>query len=173
MRESFREKEHLFRVAGLFVLGLLVFLVARAIFVPSGFGKYGHYRPGAIGDIRAQLPVFAGRDTCADCHTDVPPAMKAGKHARIGCEACHGALASHAEEPDKSKPAKLDPRALCLTCHTENLAKPKKFPQIDPAEHGEGAACTSCHAAHDPTGAGSAAASAPAATPRPAGGSAQ
>ncbi len=165
MRESFREKEHLFRVAGLFLLGLLVFLVARAIFVPAGFGKYGHYRPGALPDIRAQAPVFAGRRACADCHTDVPPAMKAGKHAKIGCEACHGPLAKHAEEPDKLKPAKLDPRALCLTCHTENLAKPKKFPQIDPAEHGEGAACTSCHAAHDPTGGGSSAARAPAATP--------
>jgi hypothetical protein len=173
MRESFREKEHLFRVAGLFLLGLLVFLVARAIFVPAGFGKYGHYRPGAVPDIRAQVPVFAGRQTCADCHTDVPPAMKPGKHAKIGCEACHGPLAGHAEEPDKFKPAKLDPRALCLTCHTQNLAKPKKFPQIDPAEHGEGAACTSCHAAHDPTGTGSGNGTAAAATTPTSGGAAK
>jgi hypothetical protein len=166
MRESFREKEHLFRVAGLFVLGLFVFLAARAIFVPPGFGKYGHYRPGAVPEIRSQAQSFGGRALCADCHTDVPPAMKAGKHARIGCEACHGALAKHADEPDKVKPAKLDPRALCLTCHTENLAKPKKFPQIDPADHGEGAACTSCHVAHDPTGAGATAAAST--TPAPA-----
>jgi hypothetical protein len=169
MRESFHEKEHLFRVAGLFVLGLFAFFVARAIFVPAGFGRYGHYRPGAVPEIRSQAQSFAGRATCADCHTDEPAAMKPGKHARISCEACHGAQAKHAEEPDKWKPAKLDPRALCLTCHTANLAKPKKFPQIDPADHGEGAACTSCHAAHDPTGAGAAAAPA---TPTPTGGGA-
>jgi len=152
MRESLREKEHLFRVAVLFIAGIFVFLVARAVFVPADFGKYGHYRAGAIDDIRSQAPAFAGRAACADCHTDIPPVLAAGKHARLGCEACHGASAKHADAPEKGKPAKLDARGLCLTCHMASVAKPKKFPQVDPAQHGEGAPCTSCHTPHDPMG---------------------
>lgn len=152
MRESLRDKEHLFRVAGLFVVGIALFLVVRGLLVPKDFGKYGHYRPGAIGDIRTQAPAFAGRAACADCHTDIPPVIVAGKHARLGCETCHGAQAKHAEDSDKFKPAKLDARVLCLGCHTQNVAKPKKFPQVDAASHGEGAVCTSCHTPHDPMG---------------------
>jgi hypothetical protein len=145
MKASLKDREHLLRVVGLFVAGVFVFLVLRGLLVPKDFGKYGHYRAGAVDDVRATTPVFAGRQACADCHTDVPDVLKKGKHAGVACEACHGPLARHAEDPEKQKPMKLDPRRLCLTCHTTNVAKPLKFPQIDPAEHGEGDPCTSCH----------------------------
>lgn len=154
MRETLKDRAHLLRVAAVFAAGLVVFFIARGILVPEGFGELGHYRAPALKDVRATTPSFAGRQACADCHTDVPELLKKGKHAGLGCEACHGALARHADDPEKQKPVKLDPRKLCLTCHTSNLAKPKKFPQVDPAEHGEGAACTSCHTAHDPMGTG-------------------
>ena len=155
VRETLKDRAHLLRVAAVFAAGFVLFLVARGILVPEGFGKYGHYRAPALNDIRATAPSFAGRQTCGDCHTDVADLLKKGKHAGVGCEACHGALARHADDQDKQKPAKLDARKLCLTCHTANVAKPAKFPQIDPAGHGEGAACTSCHVAHDPMGGGS------------------
>ena len=44
----FGHKEHLLRVAGLFVAGVLAFLVLQAFLVPRGFGVYGHYRAGAL-----------------------------------------------------------------------------------------------------------------------------
>jgi cytochrome c554/c'-like protein len=150
MRESLRHRQHLFRVAALFVTGLLLFVAVRALLVPPDFGLYGHYRAGALADIRKTALSFAGRNACADCHPDISEALAKGKHARIGCESCHGALARHAEDPEKLKPAKLEVPALCLSCHTANVAKPKKFPQIDPSDHGDGARCTSCHAAHHP-----------------------
>jgi hypothetical protein len=153
VRETLKDRAHLLRVAAVFGAGLAVFFVIRGILVPEGFGDYGHYRSGALKDVRARTPSFAGRQACADCHTDVPDVLKNGKHAGVGCEACHGALARHADDQEKQKPAKLDPRKMCLTCHTSNVAKPKTFPQIDPSGHGEGAACTSCHTAHDPMGA--------------------
>ncbi len=37
-RETIRHREHLFRVAALFVAGLLLFVAVRALLVPSDFG---------------------------------------------------------------------------------------------------------------------------------------
>jgi len=150
MRETLRDREHLIRVAALFVAGLLLFVAVRALLVPSDFGKYGHYRAGALMDVRSLTPSFAGREACADCHPDIAEALAKGKHVRVGCESCHGALGRHAGDPEKQKPAKLEPLKLCLSCHMASVAKPKKFPQIDPDDHGERASCTSCHAAHHP-----------------------
>ena len=155
MRETLKDRAHLLRVAAVFGGGFALFVIVRGLLVPQDFGKFGHYRPGAIADIRSTAPSFGGRAICGECHTDTAALLKKGKHAGLGCEACHGALAKHTEDQEKQKPAKLDAKKLCLTCHTANVAKPKKFPQVDPAEHGEGAACTSCHVAHDPMGGGS------------------
>lgn len=146
-----KDKEHLFRMAGLFLVGIVAFVVARALFVPHDFGVYGHYRAGALADARAKPLRYAGAAACADCHEDVVKARKGSRHAAIGCESCHGPLAVHAaKDPGEQKPPKLDPRALCLRCHTANVAKPKGFKQVDPKDHGEGMACTGCHLPHSP-----------------------
>lgn len=146
-----KDKEHLFRMAGLFLAGLVGFLLLRVALVPKDFGVYGHYRAGALTDARAKPLAYAGAAACVECHTDVAKARKGSRHEQIACESCHGPLLEHATvEPGKQKPAKLDNRALCLRCHTANIAKPKGFKQIDPKDHGEGAACTSCHQPHAP-----------------------
>jgi hypothetical protein len=145
-----KDTEHLLRMAGLFALGVLAFVVLRAVFVPVGFGELGHYRSGALADNRAHPMVFAGRDACADCHDDVVAMRKGGAHVGIGCEACHGALAAHAENPETAKAKRPDPRVTCLICHRPNVAKRAGFPQVEPSEHGEGQTCTSCHRAHNP-----------------------
>lgn len=146
-----KDKEHLFRLAGLFLVGVVVFLLLRVLMVPKDFGVYGHYRAGALADARVKEPVYAGAAACAGCHGEVPAAMKGSLHATIGCESCHGPLAVHAtKDPAEQAPPKLDTRALCLRCHTANVAKPKTFKQVDPKEHGEGEACTACHLAHAP-----------------------
>ena len=146
-----KDKEHLFRMAGLFLAGLVAFLLLRVALVPKDFGVYGHYRAGALTDIRERPPTYAGAAACTECHEDVVKARKGSKHEPIGCESCHGPLLGHATvDPSSQKPARLDPRALCLRCHTANVAKPKGFKQIDPKDHGEGAACTTCHLPHSP-----------------------
>lgn len=150
MRESLRQRDHLLRVAGIFLAGFLLFVAVRALLVPSDFGLYGHYRAGALADARVRTPSFAGRQACADCHSEAAEALAKARHSGIGCETCHGALARHAAEPEKQAPAKLDGGRLCLSCHMANVAKPKKFPQVDPAEHGEGEPCMSCHVPHRP-----------------------
>lgn len=150
MSRNFKDVQHLLHMAGLFVLGLAGFVVLRAILVPAGFGELGHFRSGALADNRQRPLAFAGRDACAECHDDVVRARQGGKHAGIGCEACHGALAAHAADAEHVRPTRPDARTICLVCHLANVAKPASFPQIVPAEHGEGEACTSCHRPHHP-----------------------
>jgi hypothetical protein len=149
MRDLFKDHEHLARVAALAVGGIVVFLVLQQLLVPAGFGVYGHYRAGALDDNRAHALAFAGQGACQECHTEEASVRKAGAHAGVACEACHGPLARHADDPEQ-KPAKPDGRDLCLACHTANVARPAKFPQIEPREHAESGLCTECHQAHNP-----------------------
>jgi transcription elongation factor Elf1 len=150
MRELFRDAEHLFRLALVFGALLVVFLVARAVLTPEGFGTYGHYRAGALADARSRPLTFAGRAACLDCHEEVDAVKKSGKHAGLACEACHGPLEAHVADPATVIPQKPDAKTLCLVCHMENLAKPRGFPQIDPKDHAGDDNCIKCHKAHSP-----------------------
>lgn len=149
MGDLFRHGGHLIRVAGLFVAGIVAFLVLQAFLVPEGFGVHGHYRAGAIEENRVRPVSFAGRAACVECHSDVPDAMGGGPHAAVRCESCHGPLAAHAGDPAEKKAVRPD-GVLCARCHAANVARPAGFPQVEIADHSGGEACTTCHAAHDP-----------------------
>jgi hypothetical protein len=151
MGDRFKDEAHLLRLVGIFAVALLIFLFLQALFVPKDFGLYGHYRPGALDDIRTRPVAFSGRANCEACHAEVAEMKGKGKHAAIGCEACHGALASHAEadDPSAAKPARPTAQ-LCLVCHEANVARPARFPQIKVKDHAGSGACLDCHKAHDP-----------------------
>jgi hypothetical protein len=150
VRHAFRDWEHLGRVVALFAAGILLFLLAQQLLVPPDFGVYGHFRAGALADSGARPLLFAGQKACVECHSDVADSRKAGKHAAVACEACHGPLARHAEDPGLAKATRPDGRAVCLICHTTNVAKPRGFPQVEPAEHADQGACIACHSPHNP-----------------------
>ena len=150
MRELLRESRHLVYAAGLFAAGVLLFLVIRAILMPAGFGTLGHYRPGALDDAASRTVSFGGRAACEECHSDVAEARKGSKHGSVNCEACHGPLAAHAADPTTTKAVRPDPARICLVCHTNNVAKPRGFPQVDPKEHSGGESCGTCHKPHHP-----------------------
>ena len=59
MSVLFPNSRHLVRMVGLFGLGMVAFVVLRAIFIPKGFGLLGHYRAGAIEDVRSRPAAFA------------------------------------------------------------------------------------------------------------------
>lgn len=101
---AFKDAGHLFRFAGLFILAFLIFLVARHYIVPPSFGQYGHYRGAAMGEIAAHEVKFAGHETCEACHADVAEKKAAGKHAKLHCEACHGALVQAVAAPQGPPP---------------------------------------------------------------------
>ncbi|HLW80633.1 MAG TPA: multiheme c-type cytochrome [Candidatus Acidoferrales bacterium] len=147
----FKDVEHLLRVAAVFAVGIALFVAVRAILVPRSFGEYGHYRGNAIAEIAAQPVVFAGHQTCEACHSDVAEVKSKGKHATVNCEACHGALAKHADDPGTVQPPKLDTALLCVRCHEVNGARPKNFPQIVAKEHDPAEVpCEACHQPHSP-----------------------
>jgi len=146
---AFKDAGHLFRLAAVFIVGILVFLGMRVFLVPKSFGQYGHYRGDAMAEIAARPVNFAGHQVCEDCHADVLEKKKGGRHARVNCEACHGPLAKHADDPSL-QPAKLDTAVLCVRCHEANAAKPKGFPQVASADHSTGLPCDTCHQPHSP-----------------------
>ena len=150
MSGRFKDKQHLVRMAGLFVIGISAFLVLRAVMVPAGFGVYGHYRAGALDDVRARPMRYAGHAACEDCHSDVVAERQGSRHARIGCEGCHGPLMAHVAAGGGEKPAKPDARVLCPRCHNTSPWKPKNFPQVVVADHSPDGACLSCHKPHAP-----------------------
>jgi hypothetical protein len=146
----FKDAGHLFRLAAVFIAGLLIFLVIRGFLVPKSFGQFGHYRANAVAEIAARPIKFAGHESCEGCHADVLDKKKNGKHAGVNCEACHGPQAQHVDDPTSVKPAKLDAAVLCARCHEANAAKPRNFPQVDTEEHSTGLPCDTCHQPHSP-----------------------
>jgi hypothetical protein len=147
---KFKDVEHLLRLATVFLVGTVLFLVLRSQFVPRSFGKYGHYRADAVGEIAA-LPVkYAGHQVCEGCHSDIAEVKQAGPHARVNCEACHGPQARHADDPGSIQPQLPDSGVLCAKCHEANIAKPQGFPQVVSLDHSSGQKCTTCHVAHNP-----------------------
>ena len=128
----------------------LLFLVIRSHVVPKSFGQYGHYRGASIGELAARPIRFAGHQTCEACHVDVLAVKEKGKHAQVNCEACHGALASHADDPANVMPPKLDTAVLCVRCHEASAARPKDFPQVVSVDHASGVPCETCHQPHSP-----------------------
>ena len=150
MKRFFRDAEHLFRPVLIFIVGAAVFLLVRHAVVPKAFGQYGHYRPLAL-EINRQKPLaFAGKAQCILCHDDEAKALAAGKHVRVACEACHGPLARHAEDPAALQPELPNVATLCVRCHQQDAAKPPNFPQVASVEHSGGVVCNTCHQPHNP-----------------------
>ena len=146
----FKDIEHLIRLAVVIAVAVVAFVLVRAVLTPHSFGQYGHYRGDAMADIAARPIAYAGHQVCEACHTDVVDQKKLGKHVVVSCEACHGALAKHADDPTSVTPPKLDTAVVCARCHEGNSAKPKTFPQVATAGHSGGLACDTCHQPHKP-----------------------
>jgi len=60
------------------------------------------------------------------------------------------AVLHHAEDPTTVKAVLPDTAVLCVRCHTASAAKPKGFPQVEPASHSNGLPCETCHQPHNP-----------------------
>lgn len=146
----FRDVEHLTRPIVLAAIILVLFLAARAALVPDDFGVYGHYRAGALDDARAHAVQFAGHEACAECHDDVVESRLGGAHEKVGCEACHGPLAAHADDPTEVSVVRPEPEKLCARCHGYSAYRPADFPQVVVADHAMDEACAACHEPHRP-----------------------
>ena len=150
VRRLLDDSAHLIRPAVVLLAAMAIFLAVRSAIIPKAFGQYGHYRPGALALVRSHPIAFGGQDTCVMCHDQQAAARAAGRHAHVACEACHGPLAQHADDPTAHIPKLPDVADLCRRCHEKDAAKPASFPQVVTAEHSGGMACNSCHQPHNP-----------------------
>jgi len=140
------------RTAGLLAVFILTaFFLVRSQMVPDSFGKYGHYRADALGEISSLPIAHAGEEACLGCHSGIDEIKTRSAHRPLRCEGCHGPSVEHASVPAENRPAAIgDTTRLCLTCHERNPTRPSDFPQIDPREHRPGIGCVGCHNPHMP-----------------------
>lgn len=144
-----RIPEQLRRLPVLLLIVVTCLLFVRARFIPSDFGKYGHYRAAALDENAARPIHYAGHAACADCHDDEPAAKAMGKHRNVACETCHGPAAAHVDDSDILPTAPRE-RNFCPVCHEYLPSRPTGFPQIVSASHNPMKPCISCHDPHAP-----------------------
>jgi hypothetical protein len=146
----FGHVQHVVRVAGIFLAGVLLFLIVRAQLIPSDFGAEGFYRLSARVDAMGKPFVYGSETDCVFCHTDQDELRMKGRHVKVKCEACHGPSWKHSQEATDVRTPKLDLTKLCVRCHTKAAGKPAAFPQIVAASHYPARACVDCHQPHQP-----------------------
>lgn len=132
------------------VILIVGFIVMRHFLVPSDFGKFGHYRASAIGEIVSQEIKYGGHKVCEDCHDDVVEVKDRSYHRGLECEVCHGPAAGHSQDPDGNQLLAPKGRGYCPLCHEYLPSRPTGFPQIVSESHNPMRACATCHDPHDP-----------------------
>jgi hypothetical protein len=138
------------RLAIVFALLIAALVAARHYLIPPTFGDDGHYRAAAIKDITAHPIKYAGRDACADCHSEEVETQSHGRHQALSCETCHGPAAAHVADPGAATPIIPRSRDFCPRCHGYDSSRPTGFPQIDPVSHNPPTPCVECHKPHAP-----------------------
>jgi len=151
-------KSHVWRPLFIVIAVVVLFLIARAFYVPADFGvhetgyMYGWYRSGNIEDWKKFTVKYQGSEYCQGCHSDKYKSISVTPHANIQCENCHGPALDHPTNPPKLDIDKT--RGSCLRCHSK-LPYPssgrKDVRGIDPDNHNPGMECVMCHNPHMPT----------------------
>jgi len=150
MRNFLKDEQHLVRMAAIFLVGLLLFLIVRAFFIPKGFYEYGHFRAGALADNAARPMGFAGREACESCHPDIVDERKGSRHAAIACEACHGPWPSMQMTPAASSRRGPTQRRSASSATDKTSPSPRPSRQVNPQEHMGSEPCNACHKPHHP-----------------------
>lgn len=148
--------KHLWR-AGLLLLLLPVgYLLMRQVLYPISFGDLGFYRADDLREQRDRPVRHAPVAECAACHAEQSEAREKGTHGTVNCQVCHAPMATHVKDGQTIGKMRLpEVPGMCLKCHGALRARPKGFPQVDPAVHLEGmelsdGVCVTCHDAHSP-----------------------
>jgi len=142
--------KHIIRLLIILSLAIVAAIAARFFFMAPSFGQFGHYRADSVPDIAAQKPRFQGPAHCQVCHINRVTYWKAGKHATVSCEVCHGAGENHPAKSNISIPTNTV--QLCSRCHEALPSRPSSsIKQVVIADHMGTQPCIDCHIPHSPT----------------------
>lgn len=138
------------RLIPLFIVFIGLFLVVRHLLIPESFGQYGHYRGNSLLDNANVAMVYADKEDCHACHSDMLEQLENEMHAGLSCLICHGPGREHAEDPQAGNIAKESGRAFCGRCHDIHPAKSLEVVfQVDIlTHHTEKNDCIDCHNPH-------------------------
>jgi hypothetical protein len=75
---------------------------------------------------------------------------KAGKHANVNCEACHGPQSKHADGSHCGEAGASRYHDSLRPLSRGQFRQPKWFPAVVTAEHSMGIPCNTCHKPHSP-----------------------
>ncbi|WP_456385461.1 hypothetical protein [Desulfolithobacter sp.] len=153
---------HVIRIVLVLAVVAVVGVTVRSMVIPESFGRYGHYRAGAVKD-EINRPIRNGTNAaCLACHPYIREMHLEGIHRTVSCEFCHGPVADHVK--DGKVIARLpkkqgeEIKTLCLRCHNKIIrARPKEaIKMISMPEHLEQKhvrtdhTCNQCHNVHAP-----------------------
>ena len=153
---------HVKRIVLVLVAAAVLGFIAKKIFTPDGFGKYGHYRAGAVQDEMGRELRHMTNESCLSCHPFIKQMHLNGVHRTVSCEFCHGPLADHVRDGAKVAvlPVKKgeEIKTLCLRCHNKIIrTRPKEYikmvamPQHLEEKHVRvDHNCDQCHNVHSP-----------------------
>ncbi len=153
---------HVVKIALILIIGAVLAVVARGLFLPDTMGQYGHYRGSDIEDQRNVEVRSHTNESCYECHRPVRLVHKAGVHETVSCEFCHGPYADHIKDGKyvAKLPVKRDMeiKDLCLRCHNKVIrARPEdSIKMVEMPLHLEEKKvridhnCKQCHMVHDP-----------------------
>ncbi|MCK4921588.1 MAG: hypothetical protein KAS71_11115 [Bacteroidales bacterium] len=142
--------EQLKRLFPLFAIFIIIFLIIRHLLIPDTFGLYGHYRGDALKDNANIELVYASKEACIECHSDIREMLEMDEHSDISCLSCHGPGLEHVENPETANIEKPGSREFCGRCHAINPARSTNMIiQVDIKEHhAEKKDCIDCHNPH-------------------------
>lgn len=156
--ESLRHLKHVFRVALLLVLLVVVFVLGRYLFIPPSWGMYGFYRGDNLAEQKAHPVRHGGDASCRPCHKEQFATHEGGPHKTVRCEVCHAPVSTHVSGDKKTADMVIKKDVeLCAVCHRKLSARPADFPQVELRQHVEGwgqtfsdQVCFMCHNPHKP-----------------------
>src|SRR4051812_13831697 len=141
---AFKLPPQISRIVALTIMIVASYAVARHVFMPRSFGRFGHWRGDALTELAAREPRYGGQKSCNECHSETLVKVAKFEHKTVSCESCHGVGKAHGDDPDHHDMGKL-PAEMCLRCHEFNATRPTFLKQIDLKKHySDKGKCSEC-----------------------------
>ncbi|UCG28195.1 MAG: hypothetical protein JSV24_02215, partial [Bacteroidales bacterium] len=134
------------RLSFFLVIFIAIFLLTRHLLTPDTFGEFGHYRGASLQENASLELLYAGQESCNECHQEIMEMKEQDLHSDVTCESCHDSGYKHVQSPDSFRIYIPRGRKFCGICHSLNTARSTEaIFQVDLNEHNIDKDCIDCH----------------------------